>query len=282
MRVDRDLENAIDLIRGYDVDRREYRSVKIFTDFSLKHFKKYKLEGKDTLLKLRSYDQVADLVSYGANVTCYSTNRFDEYFLNLFLKSLKLSYKEHFIFFMNDYGNKNQTLCFEIYKKIRDNLSDDIRYFFDELYKKFSSRDILNSKLIYLSRYPYEQLERYIRYLLSSKYSKLRDKISNCKIEYLNINDTTASNMFKNESFNFIDLSYDLDKLDEKNFQKTLANVNGFSKILKVNGKIQGFVSRNNDIILPNTKRLETRSLLDPNTVNDKCKKDYAYVYTKN
>ena len=93
MKVDRDIENAVDFIKGYEVDKRAYRPVKIFTDYSLKHFKKYKLEGKDTLLKLRSYDQTIDMVSYGANVTCYSTNRFDEYFLNLFLESLKLSYK---------------------------------------------------------------------------------------------------------------------------------------------------------------------------------------------
>lgn len=222
------------------------------------------------------------MLSYGANITCYSTNRFDEYFLNLFLQSLELSYKEHLNFFMHNYGSRGSTLSLEIYNKIKDRLSDEVRYFFDELYKKFNSKEILDSGIVYFSRYSYEQLKMYIRYLLSSRYFKLRDILNSSKIEYLNINDTTAVNMFKDESFNFIDLSYNLDKLNSERSSKILSKIDKFPRLLKENGKIQGFVSRNSEIIIPEAKRIETRSLIDPNTCNDECKKDYAYVYTKN
>ncbi len=281
MSVERDLVNAIDLIKGYDVNKREYHSVKIFTSFSLKHFKKHKLEGKNVLLKLRSYDQVADMLSYGANITCYSTNKFDEYFLKLFLESLKLSYEEHFNFFKYDYGNIGKTFNREIYNKIKDNLSDDVRYFFDELYNKFSSRKMLNSKLIYISKYSYKQSEMYIRYFLRAKYNNLRNRLNECKIEYINMDSDTALDMFKDESFNFIDFSYNLNKLNKDKFKEKLEKIEKSLKILKSNGKIQGFVGRNSEIILPNFKRIETRSLIDSNTNSKDCKKDYAYVYTK-
>lgn len=282
MQVEKDLRNAIELIKGYNVDKREYRSVKIFSDFSLKHFKKYKLDGKKTMLKLRSYDEVADMLSYGANITCYSTNRFDEYFLNLFLESLKLNYKEHFNFFISDYGLERKTFCYEIYKIIRGNLSDDVQYFFDELYKKFTGRQILNSKLLETTDYTYNELMMYIRYFINSKYYKVCEQLNERKVEFIHMNDNEASTMFKDESFDFINLSYRLDTANEKEREQLIKKVNEFSRMLKENGKVQGFVSRNSEIIIPDAKRIETRSFIDPYTNNNECKKDYAYMYTKN
>lgn len=280
MQVEKDVRNAIDLVKGLEVDQRQYKSVKIFTDFSLKHFKKYKLDNKESLLKLRSYDEVLDLVSYGSNVTCFSANRFDEYFLELFLKSLNLSYKEHFTYFTKDYTNKNQMLSSEIYFKIRKHLSEDVKYFFDELYKRFNSRQLVNSGLIYPSKYPYNQLERYIRYVLNPKYYTTRDNLNERKVEFIFMSDDTAIKTFKDESFNFIDLSYNLDIASTKQQEFLLNKVGQYTKLLKENGKIQGFVSRNSEIILPGYKRIETRSIIDPDSIKNDCKKDYAYVYS--
>ena len=69
----------------------------------VKNVEKY-YGNKNVLTKYNSGDEVLELLSHGANVTCYSSNRLDEYFLNLRLALLSLDNKEYFSYLFKDYG----------------------------------------------------------------------------------------------------------------------------------------------------------------------------------
>ncbi len=283
MQVEKDIRNAIEIVKGNDVDYHQYNSVRIFTNFTLKHFKKYKLDDRNVLLKLRSYDQVSDLVSYGANVTCFSSNRFDKYFLELFLSSIRLSYDDHFKYFTKDYSRKNKMFSYEIYERIRKYLSDDTKYFFDSLYKRIGKKSLVDSKLIDKTELTYNQLRMYIRYVLEPKYYKTNQNLDLRNVEHSFMSECDVLNMYKNGSFDLIDLSYNLDICNNDKDREVflIKKVEKFSKLLKEHGKIQGFVNCDIALDLPNFKTIETRSMKDPNSNNAECKKDYAYVYSQ-
>ncbi|MBP3635280.1 MAG: hypothetical protein J6J17_02310 [Bacilli bacterium] len=279
MQVEIDLENAIKFIKGKQIDIKHYKPVQIYSDYSLKHFKNYKLENRNVLTRLGSYHEVADLASYNANVTCYSANRFDIYFLNLFITSFNLLYEDHFNYFIKNYKNYTQTFSYKIYELFRGKLSDHTRFFFDELYKKFNGLEMLNSGIISDTKYSYEIFLKTVRHFLSGKYSI--EKMN--KITYINIEEDDLLNKLINEEtkFNFINLSYNLDKINSREFVNICNSLEHFSKILSEHGKVQVFTTKDADIILPEFKRIQTRSIDDTETNKNDCKKEYAYMYTK-
>ena len=60
--------------------------------------------------------------------------------------------------------------------------------------------------------------------------------------------------------------------------KKLLEKEENFKKLLKENGKIQGFVSFD-DLNIVDHKKISTRSFIDPYTDRNNCKKEYAYMY---
>lgn len=280
IQVEKDIEAAINIINSKKVNLKEYNAVNLFPKYSLKTFKKYKLDKKNVLTKLNSHAEVFDLISYGSNVSCYSYNRLDEYFLYLQCALFNLGYKEYFSYFFGNYrGYKIFSL--DTYNKVKDNLDDKTRIFFDELYKYMGSDNIFNTKLCDISNYDYENLIRFVRYFLNSKYYKVSENLKNNKPKFILCKDCSIPLYFEDDTFDFINLSYDIAKMDNKEIKYIKDNIRlYFIKLLKENGKIQAFTSKN-DIDIKNYKKLETRAIDDPNSPNETCKKDYAYVYRK-
>ena len=75
MQVEKDIAIARDFIEGNVYEKTGYRKVKLFSDQSLKSFKKVKLKGKNVICKINSSDEIFDILSYGGNVTAFSDNR---------------------------------------------------------------------------------------------------------------------------------------------------------------------------------------------------------------
>ena len=123
MQVEKDIAVARDFIEGNVYEKTGYRKVKLFSDQSLKSFKKVKLKGKNIICKINSSDEIFDILSYGGNVTAFSDNRFDEYFMKLKIASLNLSRKEYFSYFMINHGKYSYTFNYDIYKSIRNDLN---------------------------------------------------------------------------------------------------------------------------------------------------------------
>lgn len=278
MSVEKDLNVAIDMIKKNKVDKRLYRKVKILPDYSTKHFKKLRVDNKNILSRVNNYSEIADLLLRGESVTCYSTNIFDKYFLNLFLATLTLFRKDHLDFYFPECINKNSIFNYDLYTKIRDKLSDDTKFFFDNLYNMFDSYKIYFN-LVERSKYTYNQIEPNISYLIPCKYNKINNKDIKC--EFVNLTTSSVIKKFQDRNFDFINMSTPIDTLSNEKYELIFSRIKDLSNILTENGQILGFVGRDENIILPEFKILETRSITDQCTELSECKKDYAYVYSK-
>ena len=254
----KDIKGAIDILNDKNTSN-EYKKVNIFSKYSLKHFKKYKLENREVLTKINSMDEVFDLLSYDANLTCFSENKLDEYFLKLLLEVHKLNRKDYLSFVYKDANKKRNRFSREIYDEIKNNLDSKVREFFDEIYKYSKNKYIPIYNLVEKQLYSKENYEIYIRHILTNRYSFIKKY----DINYIPKDEI-------DNTFNFINLSYDIDKLD---YKKLLELIKSYSKLLKENGKIQSFVSRS-DIDIEDHIRYETRSITDSKSSNDTCKKD--------
>ncbi len=276
MSVYQDIDSAISVMKGNDKIRNHYNKINIFPNYSLKHFKKYKLEDRKVLTYINNMCEVFDLLSYGANVTCFSSNRLDKYFLNLLLKLYETDISKYQNFILNDYKNNN-ILNSGTYESIKERLDEETLIFFDELYSYCKKRNIEISNLISNQKYPKQTLERYIRTFIKKRYNEVRN---NEKVSYWNLGLNEAYTTFKPNTFSFINLSLDLEHIEEEKLNKLILLEEKYLDLLKDNGKIQGFQSRK-IIQVPNHKIIETRSIKDPNTKDSSCEKDYAYVYSK-
>ena len=276
MQIEQDIQAAIRLLYG-DTSSSNYRKVKLFPDYSLKHFKKYNLADKKVLSKVNSLDEIFDLLCRDAQVTCFSTNRLDKYFLELLLELHNIDRKNYLDFIFKDYGRKNKLFYPSMYRDIKDELSESTRYFFDEMYKYSCKKSMCVSRLVEEQKYSKIDLERFVANYLNHKYKYIKE---NKQLTCYDLNDIEAINTFKEGTFNFINLSYPIDKMDYKKLKTLLQREKEFEKLLQDNGKIQTFVSREKENIKDH-KVIETRSLIDTKTQGTDCKKDYAYVYTK-
>lgn len=278
MQVEKDIEAAINIINLRKVNIKEYRPIRFFPKYSLKTFKKYNLDKRDALTKLNSHAEAFDLLSYGANVSCYSSNRLDEYFLNLECALFSLKYKEYFSYFFGEYRGY-EIFSLDTYNKIKDRLDDKTRVFFDELYKYMKNVSIFSTKLCNIQEYDYETLKRFIRYFLEPKYYRVQEKLKINKPKFILCKDCSIPLYFEDNSLDFINLSYDITKMNNERRKYIINKIQkDFIPLLKENGKIQGLISKN-DMSIECYKKIETRSIDDPESLNEDCMKDYAYVY---
>lgn len=277
MQVEKDIIVALDFIKGNMKKVQGYAPVRLFPTYSLKCFNEYKLNKKSVLTKYNSGDEELELLSYGANVTCYSSNRLDEYFLNLRLALLLLDNKQYFSYFFKDYGkDKHEVFSKELYSKVRESLDEKTRYFFDELFR-CAQYNILKSKLVLKNGYSYKHLRDYIRYYICHIYTRVQDNLSTNNVQFKLSSDFKIPLLLDGEKFNFINLLYDADAISEERLKFIMDKINtDFKPMLTEGGSLQGFISRKNNEIEGYTK-LEKRSL---ESSLSECKKQYIYVYT--
>lgn len=271
MQVEKDIVVARDFIEGNVYEKTGYRPVKLFSDQSLKSFKKVKLKDKNAICKINSSDELFYIISYGGNVTAFSDNRFDEYFMKLKIAALNLNRKDYYSFLMNTYGKYSYTFNYDIYESIRNNLDDKTRYFFDELYKSYIGKRIRRSKLIESDRYSFEELSTLVRYTLSKDYQNLADSINEKSIKFIYSKDEKIESKVK-ELYDFIYLSHDITSMSEKEIKKREKLIlESFRNMLSERGKIQCFYSdEEKDTAFD---KVEYKS-------NPSMNNDMAYIYT--
>lgn len=271
MQVEKDIVVARDFIEGNVYEKTGYRPVKLFSDQSLKSFKKVKLKDKNAICKINSSDEMFDIISYGGNVTAFSDNRFDEYFMKLKIAALNLDRKDYYSFLMNTYGKYRYTFNYDIYKSIRNNLDDKTRYFFDELYKNYIGKRIRKSKLIESDRYSFEELTTLVRSALGKGYGELVKNIKDKNVKFIYSKDEKIESKVK-EPYDFIYLSHDITNMSEKEIKKREKLIlESFRNMLSERGKIQCFYSDEEKDTL--FDKIEYKS-------NPSVNNDMAYVYT--
>ncbi len=277
MQVEEDLKAAINIINSKKVDKREYKPVRILPNYSQKTFKNIKFNASNILSKCISISDILDLLCYSPNISCYSFNRLDEYFINLMIQFLNLTHHRY----IENIFNRESIDQRNTYLKIRDNLDEKTRYFFDEIYKHIKCSNIFNTKLCNMTSYDYKLLERYVGHFLIERYAKACKNAKEKKVVFSLCKDSDLDSTFKENSFSFINLGYDISDMDEDRISYILDKTKSkVVPLLKESGKIKVFRSTR-DIDLQDLLKIETRSIDDPNSKKDECKKEYVYVYRK-
>lgn len=173
---------------------------------------------------------------------------------------------------MYGYGRYSTNFSYDTYLSIREYLDDKTRYFFDELYKKYSGKQIRKSMLFIKDKYSAEELETLVRYLIPKRYMETRENVENCGIKFVYSSDERILSKLK-ELYNFIYLSFNASSLSAEEINKKERMIlEEYKKYLKENGQIQGLYS---------SKKLETileeKEYRENPSVNDKIVNIYTY-----
>ena len=180
---------------AYD-DMTEYSRIYQNTSENIKLYMPF-LNGnyKKALLPTASGDHQLEAILNGIDkITCADLNRLARYFTELKFSAIKNLSREEFIYFMyEDMLNK------EVFDFLKDDLSEDISCFWEELYKYCSVEDIRNSLFRYLGcinenssiqgiEFSKYCAENFTSYLEKSNYKLIQDRLENTTIEYIESN----------------------------------------------------------------------------------------------
>jgi len=183
------------------------------TEMISEYYPLFNLKNKVILTICGSGDQVLNALFLGAKkVTGFDLNHYSKYILNLKISSiLSLELKEFIEFF----GGKkiNVGFNYEIYKKLRENLDNSTKRFFDDLYKQFN----FNGEDLAKSSYFRERVgvqERDVKvfnlYLKNEKaYLKMRKILRDQKqkFNFVRASVLNISSLIRDERYEIINLS---------------------------------------------------------------------------
>ncbi len=181
------------------------------TEMIKEYYSLFNLKNKNILTICGSGDQVLNALFLGAKkVTGFDLNIYSKYILNLKVSAiLSLQLKEFIKFF----GDKkiNVGFDYEIYKKIRKNLNNETRHFFDDLYEKFDfNGDKLANSDYFRKRASVQKrsVKEFNYYLEDEKsYLKIRKTLKIRKFDFVLGSVLDISFLIKNGKYDLINLS---------------------------------------------------------------------------
>ena len=199
--LEKDILRAIDMIKSSTIFREKYDEMKEYsriyqnTTENIKSYMPY-LKGnyQSALLPTASGDHQLEAILDGINeITCFDINRLAKYFVELKFCAIKNLLKDEFIYFMyEDMLNK------DVFDYIKDSLNEDIRIFWEELYKKYSIDTIrsglfrhlgvVDGKLIKGNDFYKYCVDNFTRYTNEDNYKLLQDRLENVNIKYMDAN----------------------------------------------------------------------------------------------
>ena len=142
--LEMDCETALHLLKtGVVLDRHHYGMTYLKTNEQLDgYFSKFSLSGKDVLTVEASGDQLLQAVLEGAkSVITFDRNRFTYYTSALKQAAvLALDYEE-FRFYLGEDMTRGSGFSRDLYQKVREELNDDTRLFWDCLYNDGNFQD---------------------------------------------------------------------------------------------------------------------------------------------
>ena len=152
---------------------------------------------KSVLTVTSSFDHALNAILLGARkVSTFDINKLSYYMANLKLATVKmLSYNEFIEFYFTNKG-----FNYELYKKSSIKLNDNVKYFFDKIYEHFNydGQSIMKS---FLFHHGHENKIEDNTYLLNNNYEKLKEKVENIEVEFINsslvdLNDNIPSSKY--------------------------------------------------------------------------------------
>lgn len=197
-RLEKDILKAIEITKypntnnSYD-EMNEYSRIYQNTTENLKLYMPF-LSGdyKKALLPTASGDHLLEAILNGINeMTCYDLNRLARYFTELKFGAIKNLTREEFIYFMyEDMLNK------DVFESFKSSLSEEISYFWEELYKNCNIEKMRRSLFRYLGRvdgnpsirgieFSKYCAEHFTTYLEKTNYRLVQDRLRKASIKYI-------------------------------------------------------------------------------------------------
>lgn len=247
MQVKRDLSLAKNIIESNDsflTDIEKY-FLRIYP-FLTENYKGYmpNMTEKSLLTVGSSGDQILNaMLNDASKVSCMDINRFSKYYFDLKKAAiLKLSFEDYLGYFYCGRKIENEnTFSPNVYKKISKVLGTDTKYFWDELYDRYSALDIRTNLFIRDEVDPV-YMARYNEYLNEDKYKELKKKLDKTEVSFV-CSDVTDSSSFRKipkRSFDYIMLSdvFQYYINDQKSINKLRKIVSTLKELIKDDGEI--------------------------------------------
>lgn len=141
------------------------------------------LKNKDRVLSIiGSGDQILNSIFWGSkDIIGVDISRFPKYFLSLKLSSIEVLEKKEYIKYF--YGFLERPFQEKYYDKVRENLENNTKLFWDSLYNEYNYDKIYNSQLFYDYNLDYRRATQFNPFLQKDNYNVLKEKINNIDLE---------------------------------------------------------------------------------------------------
>lgn len=203
------------------------------------YYKNIDFKNKNVLTVTSSGDHLLNASLYGSKeFDCFDTNPLAKYYVNLKIAAIKsLKYEEFIIFFFRKFINNKGYFNKNIYKKIRNNLTNDHKLFWDYFFNTYTKKDITNSFLFTNDQLSLKQLILSNKYMDKDNYYRLKEIIKNISINYYDKSFIELSNI--NKKYDIIILSNIIAYMNIEENQNLLIQIkNTLEKISNSNTKI--------------------------------------------
>lgn len=225
--LDDDIVLAQQIVSGkysnYD-DSKVYHDNSFIYKFSnemISYYQKYLENRKKALIITASGDQILNSILSGTyDITSCDISRFPKYFFELKKAAiLSLTKDEYFDFFLKD-----DILNDDLYDKIRENLKEENKEFWDGLFQFFEGGEIYNSQLFsHEIITPYTVISRN-NYMKDDNYEKLQQQIKKANVNH-KVGDIRDILLTDNNKYDLVNLS-SIIYFYRGNYKELLKNIN--------------------------------------------------------
>lgn len=213
--LEKDILKAIEVIKSYDYigsydEMNKYSRIYQNTTENIRGYMPY-LDGnyKTALLPTSSGDHQLEAILNGiSEITCYDINRFARYFTELKFCAIKNLTLDEYKYFMYE-----DMLNLDIFSHIKADLTEEIIYFWEEIFKNCDIENIRRRLFWYLGcdtetsyikgvEFSKYSSENFTSYLEKDNYKLVQERIHKTNIEYIESNISEFSKI--------LDKKYDL------------------------------------------------------------------------
>ncbi len=229
--LDNDIVLAQQIVSGkysnYD-DSKVYHDNSFIYKFSnemISYYQKYLENRKKALIITASGDQILNSILSGTyDITSCDISRFPKYFFELKKAAiLSLTKDEYFDFFLKD-DCYDDILNDDLYDKIRENLKEENKEFWDGLFQFFEGGEIYNSQLFsHEIITPYTVISRN-NYMKDDNYEKLQQQIKKANVNH-KVGDIRDILLTDNNKYDLVNLS-SIIYFYRGNYKELLKNIN--------------------------------------------------------
>lgn len=220
-----------------------------FSNERLQDYGEYFVNRNKILSVISSGDQILNAILNGVkDIDAFDISVFPKYFLYLKIGAIKSLSREEYLNFFCD-TNYSAEDYDDMYERIRENLDEEIKEFWDGLFDFFDWQDIYNSTLFSSEPYFTSTAIEQNRYLQNDEsYNRLRDSINDVNINIYEGNIFDLVNSLNNR-YDLIYLSNIFYYNDANDYRELLCKLlltdNGITitYLYRVNEKIKKFFS---------------------------------------